>query len=89
MLYASYWYCLRSASVRQMYLSPLVFSENSMADIDQLVDLSAVIPATAQAVVLEIQLNAISVPVGMEQILTVFGRRAGMPFLLIPRAGVV
>ncbi|MFA5794139.1 MAG: hypothetical protein WC980_03625 [Candidatus Brocadiia bacterium] len=59
---------------------PLVFSENSMADIDQLVDLSTQIPATAQAVLLEIQFNAMSVPVGMEQILTVFGRRAGMNF---------
>ncbi|MFA5793755.1 MAG: hypothetical protein WC980_01600 [Candidatus Brocadiia bacterium] len=59
---------------------PLVFSENSMTDIDQLVDLSTQIPATAQAVLLEIQFNAMSVPVGMEQILTVFGRRAGMNF---------
>jgi len=59
---------------------PLVFSENSMADVDQLVDLSAVIPATAQAVLLEMQLNAMSVPVGMEQILTVLGRRTGTDF---------
>ncbi|MFA5794309.1 MAG: hypothetical protein WC980_04495 [Candidatus Brocadiia bacterium] len=80
MLYPSYWYCLRSASVRQMYLSPLVFSENSIADVDQLVDLSTFIPATAQAVVLEMQFNAMSVPASMEQILTVLGRRAGMNF---------
>ncbi|MFA5794763.1 MAG: hypothetical protein WC980_06830 [Candidatus Brocadiia bacterium] len=59
---------------------PLVFSENSMADVDQLVDLSTQIPVTATAVLLEMQLNAMSVPVGMEQILTVFGRRAGMNF---------
>ncbi|MFA5795497.1 MAG: hypothetical protein WC980_10590 [Candidatus Brocadiia bacterium] len=59
---------------------PLVFSENSMADVDQLVDLSTQIPATAQAVIVEIQLNAMSVPVGMEQILTVLGRRSGADY---------
>ncbi|MFA5795113.1 MAG: hypothetical protein WC980_08655 [Candidatus Brocadiia bacterium] len=59
---------------------PLVFSENSMADIDQLIDLSTVIPVTAQAVLVEIQLNAMSVPVGMEQILTVLGRRSGSDY---------
>ncbi|MFA5795451.1 MAG: hypothetical protein WC980_10360 [Candidatus Brocadiia bacterium] len=59
---------------------PLVFSENSMVDIDQLIDLSTWIPATAQAVIVEMQLNAMSVPVGMEQILTVLGRRTGTDF---------
>ncbi|MFA5795158.1 MAG: hypothetical protein WC980_08885 [Candidatus Brocadiia bacterium] len=59
---------------------PLVFSENSMADIDQLIDLSAWIPVTAQAVLVEIQLNAMSVPASSEQILTVLGRRAGADY---------
>ncbi|MFA5794243.1 MAG: hypothetical protein WC980_04165 [Candidatus Brocadiia bacterium] len=59
---------------------PLVFSENSMADVDQLIDLSAVIPVTAQAVLVEMQFNAMSVPVGMEQILTVLGRRSGSDY---------
>ncbi|MFA5795039.1 MAG: hypothetical protein WC980_08265, partial [Candidatus Brocadiia bacterium] len=59
---------------------PMVFSENSMTDIDQLIDLSASIPVTAQAVIVEMQLNAMSVPVGMEQILTVFGRRGGSDY---------
>ncbi|MFA5794420.1 MAG: hypothetical protein WC980_05060 [Candidatus Brocadiia bacterium] len=59
---------------------PLVFSENSMADVDQLIDLSAYIPVTAQAVIVEMQLNAMSVPVGMEQILTVLGRRSGSDY---------
>ncbi|MFA5793878.1 MAG: hypothetical protein WC980_02235 [Candidatus Brocadiia bacterium] len=58
----------------------LVFSENSMTDVDQLIDLSAVIPVTATAVILEMQLNAMSVPVGMEQILTVLGRRSGADY---------
>ncbi|MFA5794669.1 MAG: hypothetical protein WC980_06350 [Candidatus Brocadiia bacterium] len=59
---------------------PLVFSENSMADINQLIDLSTFIPATATAVLVEMQFNAMSVPASMEQILTVLGRRAGMDY---------
>ncbi|MFH1228697.1 MAG: hypothetical protein V1701_12455 [Planctomycetota bacterium] len=55
----------------------IILWEQSNTNIDQLIDLTSFIPATATAVILEIQFNAMSVPSGLEQILTVYGRRAG------------
>lgn len=54
---------------------PQVYTEASAGNIDQLVDLSAWIPATATAVLLEIQFNAMGVPRDIEQVLQVIGRR--------------
>ncbi|MFH1227995.1 MAG: hypothetical protein V1701_08870 [Planctomycetota bacterium] len=54
-----------------------VFTEQSANNVDQIVDLTSFIPATATAVILEIQFNAMSVPIGLEQQLWVYGRRAG------------
>ncbi|MFH1227276.1 MAG: hypothetical protein V1701_05160 [Planctomycetota bacterium] len=51
--------------------------EQSNTNIDQLIDLASFIPATATAVIVEIQFNAMSVPIGLEQQLWVYGRRGG------------
>ncbi|MFH1228365.1 MAG: hypothetical protein V1701_10760 [Planctomycetota bacterium] len=55
----------------------IILWEQSNTNIDQLIDLTSFIPATATAVILEIQFNAMSVPIGLEQQLWVYGRRAG------------
>ncbi|MFH1227263.1 MAG: hypothetical protein V1701_05095 [Planctomycetota bacterium] len=54
-----------------------VFTEQSANNVDQLVDLPPFIPPVAKAVILEIQFNAMSVPLGLEQQLWVYGRRGG------------
>ncbi|MFH1227149.1 MAG: hypothetical protein V1701_04495 [Planctomycetota bacterium] len=55
----------------------IILWEQSNTNIDQLIDLTSFIPATATAVIVEIQFNAMSVPIGLEQQLWVYGRRGG------------
>ncbi|MFH1226519.1 MAG: hypothetical protein V1701_01280 [Planctomycetota bacterium] len=55
----------------------MIFSEQSANNVDQIVDLPGFIPPVVKAVILEIQFNAMSVPLGLEQQLWVYGRRAG------------
>ncbi|MFH1227876.1 MAG: hypothetical protein V1701_08225 [Planctomycetota bacterium] len=55
----------------------MVLTDQSANNVDQIVDLPGFIPPVVKAVILEIQFNAMSVPLGLEQILTVYGRRAG------------
>ncbi|MFH1226680.1 MAG: hypothetical protein V1701_02100 [Planctomycetota bacterium] len=55
----------------------MVFTDQSANNVDQIVDLPGFIPPVVKAVILEIQFNAMSVPMGLEQQLWVYGRRAG------------